>query len=418
MPERVNGPSSPMPGENAEFLRGVLDHCFGSVAVTDAAGHVLFSNQSMADAFGLTKHGMEGRNIADIPEAAGVMPGLQEAVEKKCPTFGDFKSRPGVRMRYTCTPVLGACGELVQVVTWCAEKNLLVDFVSTQSSEHQRLRVFQEAISSYYAGKSGGRKIVVNSDIMRRLFLFLDNICNTDSSIILYGESGVGKDVLANYIHEKSARAKEPFIPINCGAIPHELMESEFFGYERGAFTGANCRGKPGVFELAGNGTLFLDEVAELSLSLQTKLLRVIESKEITRVGGVKKIKINAHLLAATNRDLGAMVDNGLFREDLFYRLNVIPVTVAPLRERKEDIEPLANLFLTEFNTKYSVNKRFSGELVTWLENAPWSGNVRELRNVIERMVITTTDSFLTLGHLDAVNSWRYRPYHGASGVY
>jgi transcriptional regulator with PAS, ATPase and Fis domain len=212
---------------------------------------------------------------------------------------------------------------------------------------------------------------------------------------MLFGESGSGKEVVAKYIHWYSPRAKEPFIPVNCAAVPSELMESEFFGYVSGAFTGANAKGKPGLFEIAHKGTLFLDEIGELPLIMQSKLLRVIETGEVQRLGSTSVFRTDVRLIAATNRDLQAMVTQKLFRHDLYYRLNVIPIFLPPLRERPEDILALAEKFLEEFNRKYGLKKELAPHAVQALLNYNWPGNVRELRNVIERLVVTTTGNHL-----------------------
>lgn len=210
------------------------------------------------------------------------------------------------------------------------------------------------------------------------------------SNVMIYGESGVGKEIIARIIHQNSERKSFPMIKINCAAIPENLLESELFGYEKGSFTGANAKGKMGLWEAAQNGTLFLDEVGELPLSFQAKLLRVIQEKEIVRVGGISPIKVNVRIVAATNRDLAAMVRDGLFREDLYYRLNVFPMTVLPLRQRRMDIAPLAEHFVERYNREFGLKKSLSTKTLEFLENQPFRGNIRELQNLIQRLMITT----------------------------
>ncbi len=210
------------------------------------------------------------------------------------------------------------------------------------------------------------------------------------SNVMVYGESGVGKEIIARVIHQNSERKSFPMIKINCAAIPENLLESELFGYEKGSFTGANAKGKMGLWEAAQNGTLFLDEVGELPLSFQAKLLRVIQEKEIVRVGGVSPIKVNVRIVAATNRDLADMVRRGQFREDLYYRLNVYPITVLPLRKRRMDIVPLAEHFVERYNREFELNKTLSLQTLEFLENQPFRGNIRELQNLIQRLMITT----------------------------
>ena len=215
-------------------------------------------------------------------------------------------------------------------------------------------------------------------------------VAHYPSNVIIYGESGVGKEIIARLIHQNSERKSFPMVKINCAAIPEHLLESELFGYEKGSFTGASSKGKIGLWEAAQNSTLFLDEVGELPLSFQAKLLRVIQEKEIIRVGGVSPIKVNVRIVAATNRDLAAMVRQGLFREDLYYRLNVYPITVLPLRSRRADIAPLAEHFVHRYNREFGLDKVLSPKTLDFLSNQPFRGNIRELQNLIQRLMITT----------------------------
>ena len=220
-----------------------------------------------------------------------------------------------------------------------------------------------------------------------------ENIGKIDVTVMIMGESGTGKEVIADLIHKNSSRAEAPFVKVNCAAIPETLIESEFFGYEGGAFTGAGKGGKMGLFELADGGTLFLDEVGELSVQMQSKLLRVIQDKEVRRVGGEKSVHIDIRIIAATNRDLKREVEEGRFRNDLYYRLFVVPVNIPSLRERKEDIELLARHFLDIFNSEYNLRKTISDDAVKVMESYNWPGNVRELRNVVERLSVSTARS-------------------------
>ncbi|MGC8765636.1 MAG: sigma-54-dependent transcriptional regulator [Brevinematia bacterium] len=225
------------------------------------------------------------------------------------------------------------------------------------------------------------------SKAVREIMSTIEKIATTDATVLITGENGTGKELIARIIHNRSKRKNFPFIGLNCAAIPETLIESELFGYEKGAFTGAT-RQKKGKIELANKGTLFLDEVADLSLSAQAKLLRVIQERQFERIGGNHTIDVDVRIISATNKDLFTEIREGRFREDLFYRLNVIPIHIPPLRERKEDIKELALLFLEEYNQRNNKNLFFSESALAFLKTKEWPGNVRELKNFIERVLI------------------------------
>ena len=222
---------------------------------------------------------------------------------------------------------------------------------------------------------------------MRVIRSIIDSIADTDTTVLIRGESGVGKDLIARAVHAASTRRAGPFIKVNCAAIPQGLLESEFFGHEKGAFTGAHRR-KPGQFEYANNGTIYLDEIGELPLALQAKLLHVLQDFRFSRVGGQSIIDVDARVIAATNRDLEQAMRRGEFREDLYYRLNVVEIRVPPLRERRDEIPRLASWFLAKFNAQYGRHKELRPETLARLREYPWSGNVRELENAIRRLVV------------------------------
>jgi two-component system response regulator AtoC len=228
---------------------------------------------------------------------------------------------------------------------------------------------------------------VDGSPQMRAIRTVIENIADTDATILIRGESGVGKDLVARAIHTASGRREAPFVKVNCAAIPSGLLESELFGHEKGAFTGAHRR-KPGQFEYANKGTIYLDEIAELPLALQAKLLHVLQDFRFSRVGGQGLIDVDTRVIAATNRDLERAMARGEFREDLYYRLNVVEIRVPPLRERKEEIPLLTSWFLSKFNEQYGRKKQLSPETIAHLTKYSWPGNVRELENVIRRMVV------------------------------
>lgn len=241
---------------------------------------------------------------------------------------------------------------------------------------------------------------IFHSSIMKRLLELMIRVAKIDSTVLITGESGVGKGIFASLIHHNSNRSKKPFMGINCGAIPENLMESELFGYEPGSFTGAKASGKAGIFEMCNNGTILLDEIGELPLHLQVKLLRVIQEQEIFRVGDTSPRKLNVRIIAVTNKNLEEMVKNKLFRADLYYRVNVLPIHIPPIRERIEDIMPLASHFLEIFNREYKTNKKLNISVLKTFEKYQWPGNVRELKNLIERLVIISETEVIGLQHL------------------
>lgn len=269
---------------------------------------------------------------------------------------------------------------------------------------------------------TGNIEYTSNNPQMEQIYSLIDQIAQSDATVLITGESGTGKEVVARLLHKKSTRAKKTFIPINCAALPENLLESELFGYEKGAFTGAVSR-KLGRFELAQGGTIFLDEIGDMSLNMQVKLLRVLQEKEIQRVGGNVSIKIDARIIAATNKNLSEAIAEGKFREDLYYRLNVVPIELPPLRQRKEDIEKLADKFIKKYDKEGRI-KGILPDTMELLKAYKWPGNIRELENVIERIVILNRGPFITADFIpkeilkisdDEQNNIIYFPREGIS---
>ena len=244
---------------------------------------------------------------------------------------------------------------------------------------------------------------VMESPSMQRVERNIQKVAPTDATVLIEGESGAGKEVIADLIFKFSNRKDKPFIKINCAMIPEHLLESEFFGYESGAFTGASRSGKKGKIEMADGGTLFLDELGEMPLSLQAKILEVLQDREIVRVGGVKRIPVDVRIIAATNRDLRSMVADGSFRRDLYYRLNVMTIFLDPLRRRTDDIIPLSNLFLKKCNARFGKSKVFAPSVLTYFLHYHWPGNVRELMHTIEHLVIASDADVITVADVDDV---------------
>ncbi|NDC25743.1 MAG: sigma-54-dependent Fis family transcriptional regulator, partial [Proteobacteria bacterium] len=288
--------------------------------------------------------------------------------------------------------ILTAHGSIDSAVD--AMKQGAFDYLSKPFDRQELLRVIEKALLTHKFNRqnnlktSEGNLLVGNSPLTQKALHLVERVAAADTTVLISGESGTGKELIAQSIHERSNRNTGPFIKINCAAIPESLLESELFGYEKGAFTGAQST-KPGRFELAHKGTLFLDEIGEMSPEMQVKLLRVLQERSFERVGGIKTIQVDVRLVAATNKDLEAEVKNGRFRSDLFYRLNVVPIHLAPLRERREDIPLLVAHFSRKLSTRLKRdNPQFSAETLELLMQFPWPGNIRQLENVVERCLI------------------------------
>ncbi|GFI61042.1 regulatory protein AtoC [Clostridiales bacterium] len=374
---------------NGEELKVLLNYYYGNVIVTDGNGNVLYINKSAAASFGLSVDEAIGKNISDMQREGYFDYSVAlEALESKKSVMSRYKTITGANIICCANPILDEDGIVQRIVVYSQDIMMLKSIMQEIENEKRKNKNMQQTLS-YLQRKMACQNIVAASEAMEELYKILLDIAPTDSTVMIYGESGTGKEVLASFVHQNSMRSDKPFIPINCAAIPEELMEAEFFGYDRGAFTGANREGKAGLFEMANNGTIFLDELGEMPMSLQSKLLRVLESGEVKRIGSSRTIKTDVRIIAATNRSLKKMVQENTFREDLYYRLNVIPIKIPPLRERPEDIEALSDHFLTEYNRKYGKCVVLSEKVIEDFKKYSWPGNIRELRNEIERYVIT-----------------------------
>lgn len=289
----------------------------------------------------------------------------------------------------------------------------VIRFTVQRALDTLRLRKEVQLLkTSFFQGKVQ-RQIVAESPIMKNILQIAEKYAQTDCTVLITGETGTGKNVLAEYIHFQSNRFNQPFLAINCCTIPPNLMESELFGYEKGAFTGAHTSGKIGLIERADQGTLFLDEIGELTPELQAKLLYIIEKQEFLRIGSIEPQKVNTRIIAATNVNLEKMIEEKTFRSDLYYRLNVATIKLPPLRERKEDIIPLSKIFINEFNQRFNKNiERISDDAAEYLINAPWKGNVRELKNLLERVMILIEGKILSFKEIQRALT----PYNNGTG--
>lgn len=377
--------------EAAERLNAIIEHSFDGIFITDKNANVLRINHAYEDITGLKSEDVLGKNMADLVKGKLIShSGSLIVARTKKPVTLQQRFRSGKEALVTSSPIFDKNGTLIMIVTNVrdlTEIYNLKEIVQEKTDAMERLRLELAHIQN----PATEQEVIAKDETTLAAMLLANRVAPMDTTVILLGETGVGKEVMARYIYQHSHRVKNSFIKVNCGAIPESLIESELFGYESGAFTGANRSGKIGLFELANKGTLFLDEIGELPKDMQVKLLRALQEQEIMRVGGTKPVKINVRVIAATNRNLEEMVKNGEFREDLYYRLTVFPISIPPLRLRKKDITPLALSFLTKLNQKYNFKKYFSAISIQLLNEYNWPGNIRELKNIVERAIIISS---------------------------
>lgn len=370
-----------------EEFKNIIDNLYDEVIVYDDCYNIAYVNKACERHYNCSAKYMIGKSFFDFISQynsswdCSILPIVYE---KKEPYMAYQNTISGNRVTTIATPIFD-------------EKNNIKYVAMSVRDTPKKIEVYNPNYSSKsinleieYIPKSYNEK-------MKEVIKIAEKISSIDVSCILTGESGTGKTMLAKYIHSLGERKDKPFISLNCASIPENLVESELFGYEKGAFTGANNKGKKGLIESANGGTLLLDEISELPLNVQAKLLQFLQEKKIMPIGSNNSIKVDVRIIAATNRDLNKMVDNKAFREDLYYRLNVIELYLPPLRERKEDIPILIKLFLKKCNEKYSMNKKISEKMIEYLKNEPWHGNIRELQHRIERLVITSEEDLIDI---------------------
>ncbi|WP_160724515.1 sigma-54 interaction domain-containing protein [Bacillus sp. USDA818B3_A] len=369
--------------------------------VTDGKGNILISNEFTALTLGISLDELLKMNVQDLVKAGYYKRSItMEAIETKQRVSRTVDTNRGFHIKSTSIPILQKDGEVQLVVTTSNEYNGKFPMFNVDPN----IVNIKNKSKEDKIDKGSEIDFVAESLAMKQIVKVCNQIASYDSKVLIYGESGTGKEVIARYLHRKSDRVLGPFVTINCAAIPPALFEQELFGYEKGAFAGASEE-KQGIIEMANDGILFLDEIAEMPLEMQAKLLRVIDNNEVRRVGGVRNVQINCRIIAATNRDIWKMVKKGLFREDLYYRINVIPIHIPPLRNRKLDVVGLISFFLAEFNEKYREKLVLGADEFQKMLKSDWPGNARELRNYVERLVVTEQQNIKHSSE-DMVTDW------------
>ncbi|MBT2686745.1 sigma 54-interacting transcriptional regulator [Bacillus sp. ISL-47] len=378
-------------------LKQILNSSYDEIFVTDAEGNVLFVSDSCKHFTGLPPEAYTHKNIRELVHKGIIKDSVTLKTMKTLTVQTAEQKYPnGKTVLATAKPVYDDEGKLYRIVTNSRDISELAEMkrklLESQSIQQEIQPVIQHTI--------GDKRFITQSANMISALRLAEKIAPLDSSVFIHGESGVGKGVLARMIHEHSPRKAKPFIQVNCGAIPESLIESELFGYEAGAFTGANKRGKAGMVEMADGGTLFLDEIGEMPLELQVKILHLVQDKTYKKVGGTAEKRVDIRIISATNKDLLQMIEEKTFRQDLYYRLHVVPLRIPPLRDRKQDILLLTDYFLDQFNRKYGqyVELDLNAKLLIQLQE--WRGNVRELENFIEQIVVTAQKQMINVEDL------------------
>lgn len=378
-------------------FKEVVENLEETVFITDGKGNVLYVNSSYEKNTEIKPVEVLNRNVADILKEGTIFNGgvtfdvIEKGVKvsKLSTTFKTIPPRVGY---VTGIPVFDNEGKIKLVVT---SSRPITSFSSLQDDferfvqEVKKTRVSSDIrILSNSKENIPSNSMIGSSSQMEHIWFIINKVADTDATVLITGESGVGKELVVNELHRLSKRHDKPFVKVNCASIPDSLLESELFGYEKGAFSGANTNGKPGLFELANSGTLLLDEIGDMPMELQAKLLRALQTKEIIRIGGTKPISLDIRIIASTNVKLKKKIEEGKFRSDLFYRLSVIPIHIAPLRDRISDIPELCNYFLEFYMNKYNRIVSLKEEHINLMKIYNWPGNIRELENIIEYLVI------------------------------
>ena len=375
----------------------IIEDSIDGFFITDGTGVVIKMNKSYEYMAGVKREDLLGKKIRDLEHITISKSASLIVIKNRKPVTIEQEYLNTKRTAYiTSNPIFDENGNIIMIVSNNRDFKE-IDKLKNQLEASQRLASkFEDKIKAITNQLINQYPIITNDEKMYEVVYKAEKVAKTDATVLILGETGTGKEEIAKLIHHASNRKSKPFIKINCSAISKQLVESELFGYEKGAFTGASNGGKLGYFEIADEGTLFLDEIGEMPFELQAKILRVLQDGEFIRVGGNKPIKIDVRVITATNRNLIEMVKNNQFREDLYYRLNIVQIYIPSLRERKNDIIPLTDFFLKQYNEKFKSQRSLSQYSYNILKNYKWPGNVRELKNTIEQIVIMSDSDIIS----------------------
>lgn len=375
------------------ILEGITDAVF----IDDADGICQWCNDACEELYNTNIEEIQGKTVDELESQGIFSPSVtKRVIEEKRELTIIHKNRYGKMLLTTGTPIFEPDKKPLKISMVITTSRDITQLSKTSEKPNVTKALLNaKKIGSMSQQDYADTKIIAASEAMKNVMTLARRLASVNTTVLITGESGVGKGLIAKTLHEEGNRWKEPFVTVNCGAIPENLIESELFGYVAGAFTGSRSGGKKGLFEAAQNGTIFLDEISELPLNLQVKLLQVIQERKITPVGSTESIPIDVRIISATNRNLETLVKEGKFREDLYYRLNVVPLNVPPLRERHDDILPLIQLNLAKCNRNLNENKTISSDALSILLKYPWPGNTRELQNIVERLLITTSHDII-----------------------
>lgn len=389
-----------------EFYELMLDNITDGIYILDDRGNYIYANSAYIHQLGINKNTLMTMNVHDFLKNGEIDICISDIVYREKRRVVMFQEvvlskhtvKAPFRYLIISSPIFGAEGKVQNILAVCRPLDSINDFYHEASN-------YEVSVAHHKVADNldGANPVIAESRAMKDILQQAEEVANIDAAVLITGESGTGKEVVAQHIHDLGRRKTGQLVALNCAALPESLLESELFGYEKGAFTGALSSGKAGLFEIASGGTLFLDEINSLPLSLQGKLLRAIETKTIQRIGSVKSKKVDFRLVAAANENLSEAVAEKRFRADLYYRINVVPIELPPLRSRKKDIVPLALFFLQRYNEKYNKTKRMTDYTLQALQSYDWPGNVRELKNFVERSVIMSATDQIDISDIGSV---------------